>query len=152
MLTTKELLERASKEFDIPYETVKVNYDAWVKGIQNRILNEKPLEIHITDGIILYFQSKTPSAFYGHRRLPYKYGKPRTIKRELVKKIKDRLRPYNSNYKVDRYTIYCQEIPFIHYGLKKGYTLKELEEKQEKMFENFNTHDYEPYYKNKNNS
>lgn len=149
MLTTKELLERAARKFDLPYETVKVNYDAWVRGMRERILDEKPLTIWMTHGIKLFFQTKTPTAFYGQSRMEKRYEKSRKIKKELVKKIKDRLRPYNTNYKVDKYTIYCHEIPIMYYGIKQGYTLKELEETQQRLFDKYNKHDYEPYYKNK---
>lgn len=150
MLTTKDILLKACEEFDLPYQTVEENYKAFVLGLKDRLKEEPTLKIYVDKHLSLYFSTKTPAAFHGKDRILVKYRKIRKRRKEIVKKIKEKLRENNNKQTVDKYTIYCQNIPIMYYGIKQGYSLKELEDIQNRFFDKFNKYDYEGTKKAKN--
>lgn len=142
MLTTKQILTRASEEFDLPYKTVEVIYNAWLKGLKDRIIHEEePILYFSLPGITLYKNCNKQRNEYG-KSISKEIVEARRSKKKAVDKIVESLLELNPKRIAKRSLYYYWNEPLEYYGFRRGHTLKELEAKQQELFDKVNTHDY----------
>lgn len=142
MLTTKKILLEACEEFDLPYETVKANYDAWVIGLKNRLLAGNTLNLRVAKNLVLYYTSKVNIAENGGLRPSKEIVNSRKNRKLAVEKVIKRLEKTHSKRRSKKFVIYNNYPPLEYYGYNKGYSLTDLEEAQQRMFDKKNKYEY----------
>lgn len=142
MLTTKTILTKTAEKYNLPYTTVEANYKAWVKGLKDRLLKDPILYLRLAEGLPLFFTNKIDRAEHGTRHLSKELVHSKKIKNKEIDKIIKKFEKYNSKYRSKKDIIYNNVPPIDFYGYNKGYSLKELEGIQNRMFEKMNKHEY----------
>lgn len=139
-----------SEELGVSEEDVKANWEAWLKGTKQRIVNEP----------VTYFQLPKFGRFYyvNKMRTAFRYTlKNKTDSKEIRERLKEKkdlcidfaINQFKLNEQREekdhiKYThIYHNQVPPLEfYGFLKGYDLKEMESKQQKVFDLMNKHNY----------
>lgn len=144
MLTTRDILERTSKELGLPYEVVESNYKAWAKGIQDQLANADVLRVTFGEKINLKFNDRVPLEFYGYAVIPKKLKERlKRHKKLLDEKVKKRRKDALENKYKRKYIVNEFTPSLLYYGFGQAKNLKELEEYQDKFFEKYNEHNYD---------
>lgn len=152
MITETDLIKLAARRFGMPEKQVEHYYKAYVKGLKKAVSESDVLKFSIFKGLELYFTDKISRAEHGKSKPSRTYIKSRQRRMRKVRLHMEHLRRRNT-IKVIRSRIAFRRVPPIeYYGYNMGYTLKELEAIQNRMFEKVNTYDYEAHEKAKRDS
>lgn len=141
MKTSKDLIRMVSEELNISEKTVENNYNAWVRGVKDRIVVEAPLRICFSS-ITMYYNYRSKDIL-GKEKLNNFSFKLQAKLRKKARDVELKLVELGASKNVlTRHSVYREIPPIMYYGLKQGLSIKQIEQIQNDFFEKLNKYDY----------
>lgn len=149
LITERDLIKKTATKFGLPEAQVADYYKAFVRGLKTAVKESDILKFSIFKDLELTYTTEISYAEHGLNKPSKEYVRSRVRRNKRVKKHMKSLRTRNTVKVIERKIDFRRKPPLEYYGYLQGYTLKELEDIQNRMFEKVNKYDYETVKKSK---